>query len=122
MYLTSYGMYQPKGIRPSVFQEAEATGVTTSALHARSAFDVFTASDPANVAQYAAEKDRKYKQAVQAAGDTFHPTPPTPGGTPCPGAMQLLDKITHTGDKPLPSSAHRIGRGPEAERSTGERT
>ena len=61
---------------------------------------------PANVAQYAAEKDRKYKQAVQAAGDTFYPVLFTPSGTPYPGAMLLLAKFTHTGDK-LPLTAGR---------------
>ena len=68
-------------------------------LHARSAFDVFTASDAANVARYTAEKDRKYREAVQAAGDAFFAVPFTPSGTPYPAAMALLEKVVHTGDK-----------------------
>ena len=65
-----YGL-PPNSTVDGVIEEAEATGVATSVLHARSAFGVFTASDAANVARYTAEKDRKYREAVQAAGDAF---------------------------------------------------
>jgi hypothetical protein len=103
---TPYTACTPNSTVDGVIEEAEATGVATSVLHARSAFDVFTASDAANVARYTAEKDRKYREAVQAAGDAFFTVPFTPSGTPYPAAMPLLEKIVHTGDK-LPMTVGR---------------
>ena len=89
-----------------VIQDPDATGITTSVLHARTAFDVFTAANPAQVAQKTAIKTRKYNEAVRAVGDRFCAVPFTPTGTPYPEAMDLLSKITHSGDK-LPATAGR---------------
>lgn len=48
----------------------------------------------------------KCSGAVRAAGGQCCAVPPTPSGTPCPGAMGMMRKITHPGDK-LPASAGR---------------
>ena len=89
-----------------VVEATEATGVATSVIHQRSAFDVFTALNPQQVLLNSIRKQRKYEQAVQATGDKFFLVPFTPSGTPYDSSMDFLKKISHSGDT-LPAAAGR---------------
>ena len=89
-----------------VVEVTEATGVATSVLHQRSAFDVFTASNSLQVQTQSLHKRHKYDEAVRAAGDQFFNVPFTPSGTPYDVSMEFLKKISHSGDM-LPATAGR---------------
>ena len=89
-----------------VVEATEATGVATSVIHQRTAFDVFTALNSQQVQVKSLHKRHKYEEAVRAAGDQFYNVPFTPSGTPYLVSMEFLRKISHTGDM-LPANAGR---------------
>ena len=72
-----------------VIEATEATGIATSVIHQRSAFDVFTASNPQQVQTKSIYKRHKYDHAVRAAGDHFFNVPFTPSGTPYGGFTRM---------------------------------
>ena len=89
-----------------VVEPTDSSGIASSVIHQRSAFDVFTACNPQQVTVQSMHKRHKYEQSVRAAGDQFFPVPFTPSGTPYVEAMDFLRKISHTGDM-LPATAGR---------------
>ena len=89
-----------------VVEPTESTGIASSVIHQRSAFDVFTACNPRQVSVQSMHKRHKYEQSVRAAGDQFFPVPFTPSGTPYVEAVDFLRKISHSGDT-LPANAGR---------------
>ena len=89
-----------------VVEPTESTGIASSVIHQRSAFDVFTACNPRLVSVQSMNKRHKYEQSVRAAGDQFFPVPFTPSGTPYVEAVDFLRKISHSGDT-LPANAGR---------------
>ena len=89
-----------------VVEATEATGVATSVIHQRTAFDVFTALNSQQVQVKSLHKRHKYEEAVRTAGDHFCNVPFTPSGTPYLVSMEFLRKISHTGDM-LPANAGR---------------
>ena len=75
-----------------------------SSASGRTAFDVFTSSDPERVQDTITLKNAKHRANVEAAGDSFVAAPFTPAGTPYPQALQLMRRLAHTGDKLAPSA------------------
>ena len=84
--------------------EKEAQGIIVSSANGRTAFDVFTCSDPNTITTKMGVKRGKHAGNVEAAGDTFVPPPFTPAGTPYPQALVFLRRLAHTGDKLAPSA------------------
>ena len=78
--------------------EEGATGVTTSTIAHRIAFDVFTAGKLENITKYSRAKKIKYLAAVEAVGDRFAAVPFTPCGIPYQEAVDFIRFIVHTGD------------------------
>ena len=78
--------------------EEGATGVATSTIAHRIAFDVFTAGKLENITRYSRVKQIKYLAAVEAVGDRFAAVPFTPCGIPYQEAVQFIRLIAHTGD------------------------
>ena len=89
-----------------VVEPIEATGIASSTIHQRLAFDVFTTCDPHWIPIKTLHKRNKYDESVRAAGDKFFPVPFSPSGTPYQEAMDFLKKISHSGDM-LPATAGR---------------
>ena len=78
--------------------EPTATGVATSAVRGRIAFDVFTCYDAEQLKHRTYRKIRKYGDAVAAAGDTFVAPAFTTTGCPYPSALSFFRMLAHTGD------------------------
>ena len=86
--------------------EPSASGVASSAVRGRIAFDVFTVADPLRVRERNTRKIQRYANAVQAAGDSFAAPAFTPPGCPYPSALSFFRDLAHTGDA-VPLSAGR---------------
>ena len=67
----------------------DLSGVATSAVRGRIAFDVFTCYDAAQLTPRTYRKFRKYGDAVAAAGDTFVAPAFTTTGCPYPSALSF---------------------------------
>ena len=65
-----------------VVEPTDSSGIASSVIHQRSAFDVFTACNPQQVTVQSMHKRHKYEQSVRAAGDQFFPNPLSPPPAP----------------------------------------
>ena len=78
--------------------EPSATGVATSAIRGRIAFDVFTCTDASRLQERTNRKHKRHGDAVAAAGDAFVAPAFTPTGCPFPSALSFFRELAHTGD------------------------
>ena len=78
--------------------EPTASGVATSAVRGRIAFDVFTCADTRRLQDRTNRKHKRHGDAVTAAGDVFIAPAFTPYGCPFPSALSLFRELAHTGD------------------------